>query len=111
MIGCPVGSIVRGESGEIVIKDWCIGCGLCADQCPYGSIHMHRLETLDLPRERATVRPSDDAPSAGREKDVDKRAVVCDLCANLNGMGPACVYHCPHDAAIRVDARYEFPSR
>jgi Fe-S-cluster-containing hydrogenase component 2/CRP-like cAMP-binding protein len=41
MIGCPVGSIHRGNSREIVIEDWCIGCGLCADQCPYGSIQMH----------------------------------------------------------------------
>lgn len=41
MIGCPVGSIHRGDNGEIVIEDWCIGCGLCANQCPYGSIQMH----------------------------------------------------------------------
>jgi CRP-like cAMP-binding protein/Fe-S-cluster-containing dehydrogenase component len=109
MIGCPVGSIVRGESGEIVIKDWCIGCGLCADQCPYGSIHMHPLATLDLPREQAAARPSDETSPAAREKEVDQRAVVCDLCAGLDGLGPACVYHCPHDAAIRIDARYEFP--
>lgn len=110
MIGCPVGSIVRGDDGQIIIKDWCIGCGLCADQCPYGSIHMHRLETLDLPIENARAKPATDGESAARDKDVDKRAVVCDLCAGLNGMGPACVYHCPHDAAIRVDARFEFPA-
>ncbi len=41
MIGCPVGSIHRGDNGQIVIEDWCIGCGLCAGQCPYGSIQMH----------------------------------------------------------------------
>ena len=109
MIGCPVGSIVRGDAGEIVIKDWCIGCGLCADQCPYGSIHMHQLETLDLPRETAAAKR--DRDGATREKDVDQRAVVCDLCAGLDGMGPACVYHCPHDAALRIDARFEFPSQ
>ena len=43
MIGCPVGSIHRGDNGEIVIEDWCIGCSLCADQCPYGSIQMHDI--------------------------------------------------------------------
>jgi CRP-like cAMP-binding protein/Fe-S-cluster-containing dehydrogenase component len=110
MIGCPVGSIVRGEAGQIVIKDWCIGCGLCADQCPYGSIHMHRLESLDLPTEMVRAKTTAGVESAPRDKDVDKRAVVCDLCAGLNGMGPACVYHCPHDAAIRIDARFEFPA-
>jgi WD40 repeat protein/CRP-like cAMP-binding protein len=43
MIGCPVGSIHRGDNKQIVIEDWCIGCGLCSDQCPYGSIQMHDL--------------------------------------------------------------------
>jgi Fe-S-cluster-containing dehydrogenase component/CRP-like cAMP-binding protein len=43
MIGCPVGSIHRGGNGEIIIEDWCIGCGLCSSQCPYGSIQMHTI--------------------------------------------------------------------
>jgi Fe-S-cluster-containing hydrogenase component 2 len=25
----------------MVIKDWCIGCGQCANQCPYGAIQMY----------------------------------------------------------------------
>jgi len=43
MIGCPVGSIGRGENGQIEIYDWCIGCSACADQCPYDSIQMHDI--------------------------------------------------------------------
>lgn len=43
MIGCPVGSIQRGDDGQIDIRDWCIGCGLCADQYPYDSIRMHDI--------------------------------------------------------------------
>jgi CRP-like cAMP-binding protein len=43
MIGCPVASIHRGDNREIIIEDWCIGCGLCAENCPYGSIQMHDL--------------------------------------------------------------------
>jgi Fe-S-cluster-containing hydrogenase component 2/CRP-like cAMP-binding protein len=46
MIGCPVGSIHRGGNGQIVIEDWCIGCGLCAGQCPYGSIQMHDIGVI-----------------------------------------------------------------
>jgi Fe-S-cluster-containing hydrogenase component 2 len=46
MIGCPVGSIHRGDNRQIVIESWCIGCGLCADNCPYGSIQMHDLGLL-----------------------------------------------------------------
>jgi Fe-S-cluster-containing hydrogenase component 2 len=43
MIGCPVGSIQRGANGQIEIRDWCIGCSLCARQCPYDSIQMQDL--------------------------------------------------------------------
>ena len=45
------------------------------------------------------------------EKLVTHRAVVCDLCSSLPGRTPACVHACPHDAALRVDARFNFPSR
>ena len=41
MVNCPVGSIHRGDNGEIVIEDWCIGCQRCALYCPYGAIQMH----------------------------------------------------------------------
>src|SRR5262249_29031694 len=46
MIGCPVGSIHRGDNRQIVIEDWCIGCALCARNCPYGSIQMHDIRLL-----------------------------------------------------------------
>jgi Fe-S-cluster-containing dehydrogenase component len=46
MIGCPVGSIQQGDDGEIRIREWCIGCGLCAGQCPYDSIQMHDAAVL-----------------------------------------------------------------
>jgi Fe-S-cluster-containing hydrogenase component 2 len=46
MIGCPVGSIHRGDNRQIVIEDWCIGCGLCATNCPYGSIQMHDVGVI-----------------------------------------------------------------
>jgi CRP-like cAMP-binding protein len=46
LIGCPVGSIRRGDNLQIVIEDWCIGCTLCAKNCPYGSIQMHDVGLL-----------------------------------------------------------------
>jgi len=46
MIGCPVGSIHRGNNGQIIIEDWCIGCEQCAQQCPYGSIQMHDIGVI-----------------------------------------------------------------
>ncbi|MHC4875598.1 MAG: cyclic nucleotide-binding domain-containing protein [Planctomycetota bacterium] len=99
MIGCPVGSINRGDNGEIQIRDWCIGCSLCADQCPYGSIQMNSLpgEIQLSPSQLAAMGESD-------IKTVNERAVVCDLCSSLPSKQPSCVYACPHDAAMRVNA-------
>jgi CRP-like cAMP-binding protein/Fe-S-cluster-containing hydrogenase component 2 len=244
MIGCPVGSIHRGDNGQIVIEDWCIGCQMCAKQCPYGSILMHdtgvipeeaygwRVSPTDgasvgpwiepkfndrawarfkapfvpgydtpvapayafrhdfllekdtlgtgdefnlevtcpigsevtvwidggMPLDPSEVKkethtfPVPDAPrvlAAGPhmvavrvtpppghtgqvfdlradivrrpkaaqlsaadyiEKGVTQVAVVCDLCSTLPGKSPACVRACPHDAAMRVDARRNFPA-
>lgn len=106
MIGCPVGSINRGDKGEIVIENWCIGCGLCADQCPYGSIVMNPLTK--------PVELSEQARQAlGAEaeiKSITEQAVVCDLCSSLPSQQPSCVYACPHDAAMRVHAQDFFLS-
>jgi ferredoxin len=43
------------------------------------------------------------------EKTVDHLAVVCDQCSTQYGQRPACVTVCPHDAALRVDARVNSP--
>lgn len=99
MIGCPVGAINRGDSGEILIRDWCIGCSVCADQCPYGSIQMGELEgAIELSdAQKALLGDADVKP-------VTHRATVCDLCTSGPGKSPSCVYACPHDAAMRVSA-------
>jgi CRP-like cAMP-binding protein/Pyruvate/2-oxoacid:ferredoxin oxidoreductase delta subunit len=99
LVGCPVGSIHRQDSLEIVIEDWCIGCGLCAKQCPYGNINMHPVE--------AQV---EDPENPGRKKaEVKSKAVTCDLCSGASE--PSCVYACPHHAAFRVDPQEFFTSR
>ena len=98
MIGCPVGSIRRKESLEIIIEDWCIGCGICAKQCPYGNISMHPFEVAS--------KPGDAVKPEGQKAEIKEKAVTCDLCTELKE--PSCVYACPHDAAHRVDAREFF---
>jgi len=96
MVGCPVGAIRRRHSLEVIIEDWCIGCGLCARNCPYGNINLHPFEVL-----------ADDPERPGRKKAVVKlKATSCDLCTHLKE--PSCVYACPHDAAHRVDPRKFF---
>lgn len=81
MVGCPVGSIRRRNSLEVIIEDWCVGCGLCATNCPYGNITVHEF-----------------AGEKGHAK--IRKATSCDLCRDL--AEPSCVYACPHDAAHRV---------
>jgi CRP-like cAMP-binding protein len=96
MVGCPVGSIRRRNSLEVIIEDWCIGCGLCAQNCPYGNINLHPFEVM-----------VDDPERAGRKKAaIKQKATSCDLCTHLKE--PSCVYACPHDAAHRVDPKTFF---
>ena len=96
MVGCPVGSIRRRNSLEVIIEDWCIGCGLCAENCPYGNINMHPFNVLT------------DVPGMpGKKKAIVKqKATSCDLCSEF--AEPSCVYACPHDAAHRVNPRKFF---
>jgi Fe-S-cluster-containing hydrogenase component 2 len=93
LVGCPVDAIHRrpGEAGghgaqslAIFIEDHCIGCGLCAHNCPFGSIHM--LERKPGRRMASTAR---------------RVATNCDLCESLDG-NPRCVHRCPHEAAVRL---------
>jgi CRP-like cAMP-binding protein/Fe-S-cluster-containing hydrogenase component 2 len=95
MVGCPVGSIRRRDnSNEIIIEDWCIGCGLCEANCPYGNITMHDLDARDVRGE---------TPEGERPIAVVRKATTCDLCQSLGpGHEPSCVYACPHDAAHRM---------
>src|SRR6266700_2074780 len=96
MVGCPVGSIRRRNSLEVIIEDWCIGCGLCAQNCPYGNINLHPFEVM-----------VDDLERSGRKKAaIRQKATSCDLCTHLKE--PSCVYACPHDAAHRVDPKSFF---
>ncbi len=73
MVGCPVGSIRRRNSLEVIIEDWCIGCGLCARNCPYGNINLHPFEVM-----------ADDPEHAGRQKaTIKQKATSCDLCTAI----------------------------
>jgi CRP-like cAMP-binding protein/Fe-S-cluster-containing dehydrogenase component len=95
LVGCPVAAIERTEAGDIHIKDTCIGCGKCAENCPYGNINMVGLETGET-----TVDPAD----PGRRIAVQRhKATTCDKCGGIDQ--PSCVYACPHDAAHRMDGR------
>lgn len=97
MIGCPTGAIHRTvDQGAVVINDdSCIGCGTCANSCPYDNIRL-------VPIRDWSGRPLVDEHT----KEPILKATKCDLCSSQIG-GPACVRACPHDALRRVDFQTE----
>ncbi len=98
MVGCPVDSIHRGKHLQIVIEDHCIGCGLCADNCPYGNIFM-------VPNEKKRREILDPQPRGAAMKVAQPKAATCDLCdaeGERDIPQPRCVSSCPHDAAFRM---------
>jgi CRP-like cAMP-binding protein/Fe-S-cluster-containing hydrogenase component 2 len=96
MIGCPVGSIRRRNSLEVIIEDWCVGCGLCATNCPYGNITVHEFDQSGNATALQSVQTDKDTGNTSKVR----KATSCDLCHELEE--PSCVYACPHDAAHRV---------
>lgn len=98
MVGCPVDSIHRGKHLQIIIEDHCIGCGLCAQNCPYGNIWM-------VPNENTPIATPDPLHPGQTRMIPRPKAATCDLC-DAEGTRdvplPRCVYACPHDAAHRM---------
>jgi len=47
---CSRAGIARLPSGEVYITDSCIGCGICAERCPYDNISIMTLEEEHEPR-------------------------------------------------------------
>jgi Fe-S-cluster-containing dehydrogenase component len=95
LVGCPTGAIHRTGVGAVVdvTDEICIGCGTCANNCPYDAIVMH---------DTGGTWPEDMLPTRlrGEERRV---ASKCDLCEDT-GHGPACVSNCPQGCAFRVSS-------
>ena len=99
MIGCPTGSISRDvDSGLVSIHESiCVGCGTCANACPYENIRM--AEIYD-PQGRAYCDSASGKPIS--------KATKCDMCSSMPS-GPACASACPHDALVRIDLTQSKP--
>ncbi len=101
LVGCPVDAIHRnGQTLEIEIEDYCIGCGLCADNCPYGNINMHGFPKQQVD-ENGKMRLVFEEREGRKLPVIQQRATTCDLCRSVDGK-PSCVYACPHEAAFRM---------
>lgn len=133
---CSRAGIARLPSGEVYITESCIGCGICAERCPYDNISIMTLEEevrspstwqqfssffrKGAGKERGRkLLPMAQGPAApcplGGPRPVDaygemrkKLAIKCDLCAGYDNQ--ACVQACPTGAAIRVQPTAFFGS-
>src|SRR5579875_959399 len=125
---CSRAGIARMPGGEVYITESCIGCGICAERCPYDNISIVTLEddedaqsgsawqrfssffTRGAGKERGRkLLPMAAAPGPlNIQQPLDafgeirkKIAIKCDLCAGYDNQ--ACVQACPTGAAIRVN--------
>ena len=126
---CSRAGIARRPGGEVYITESCIGCGICAERCPYDNISIisltderanqpasdslwQRFNTLlnkgygkefgkkSLPMAPTPLTPSTPRQLEGYDRMVKKIAVKCDLCAGYGNQ--ACIQACPTGAAFRV---------
>jgi CRP-like cAMP-binding protein/Fe-S-cluster-containing hydrogenase component 2 len=134
---CSRAGIARLPSGEVYITESCIGCGICAERCPYDNISIMTLAeemtekrsvsqklgaffTQGAGKERgrknlpvlstpAAPGPLDKPRLRDATEELRKKvAIKCDLCAGYNNQ--ACVQACPTGAAIRVQPATFFGS-
>lgn len=134
---CSRAGIARLPSGEVYITESCIGCGICAERCPYDNISIMTLE--DEPTASSTWQQFSNFFTKGSGKERGRKslpvaqqhvaasgplnasqpldaygemrkklAIKCDLCAGYNNQ--ACVQACPTSAAIRVQPSTFFGS-
>ena len=133
---CSRAGIARLPSGEVYITESCIGCGICAERCPYDNISIMTLEDefesgnslnqlgdffkkgagKERGRKSLPILQSAAAPGPfNMHQPLDafgemrkKLAIKCDLCAGYDNQ--ACVQACPTGAAIRVQPTTFFGS-
>ncbi len=133
---CSRAGIARMPSGEVYITESCIGCGICAERCPYDNISIvslteevedrstwqrfARFFTKGAGKERGKqVLPMANSIPALGPLDVQrplsafgemrkKVAIKCDLCAGYDNQ--ACVQACPTGAAFRAQPAQFFGS-
>ncbi len=98
---CPVHAIYKGDNGEVLVGDNCIGCQTCYQVCPYGAPKFNTTGVTGYWDKPALFEP-DWQPW---QKIPQGRAQRCTLCVHRTSQGqqPKCVEVCPTKALVFVD--------
>jgi CRP-like cAMP-binding protein/Fe-S-cluster-containing hydrogenase component 2 len=129
---CSRAGIARKPSGEVYITESCIGCGICAERCPYDNISIVTLDEQEGSKTPAASLPSWQRFSQFFKQESSKRKPLPMAHSTLSG-GPlnkyrpldaveemrkkiaikcdlcagysnqACVQACPTGAAFRIN--------
>lgn len=101
---CPVkGATYKREDGIVVVdRNLCIGCGRCANACPYGARYLNK--NINIKNDTKAYSKVNEV----KGKDKKKLFVVdkCDFCLHRIAAGieePACVRNCAGKARFFGD--------
>ncbi len=90
---CSRAGIARHPNGEVYITESCIGCGICAERCPYGAISIVQIE--DGPAQPLALERFRDffTKGAGRERALKSLPMVkVEQVGSYTAPGPMDVY-------------------
>ncbi len=80
---CPAGAISKRDGWNLIDREKCIGCGLCAEFCVYNVPHISSRDHIN---------------SLGKTVLRKGKTYKCNACTGSGRDAPACVSNCPSGA-------------
>jgi len=98
---CPIEGMTRTNHRFTQPKEICVGCGICAKNCPFHAITMISREKFSLQVHYEKIENNKEYSKLLQKAQKRKREIwKCDGCADYKNRG--CVYNCPTGALQEV---------